>query len=220
MSTVADFVSPPPGPVQLRMNVLALVSGPVDSLPELAFAPLQAPDAVQPVASVEDQVRVDDCPETTLVGLAPRDRVGAGGVTVTVTVRLMLPPAPLQLRVKLLLAESGPLDSFPEVAFAPLQAPDAVQLVASVEDQVRVDDCPETTLVGLALKDKVGAGGVTVTVTDCVIVPPAPLQPRVKLLVLASAPVDWLPEVALAPLQAPDAVQPVALLEDQVKVAD
>jgi hypothetical protein len=35
-----------------------------------------------------------------------------------------------------------------------------------------------------------------------------------------SAPVDWLPEVALAPDQPPEAVQEVALVEDQVSVED
>ena len=35
-----------------------------------------------------------------------------------------------------------------------------------------------------------------------------------------SAPVDWLPEVALAPDQPPEAVQEVAFVEDQVSVED
>ena len=35
-----------------------------------------------------------------------------------------------------------------------------------------------------------------------------------------SAPVDWLPLVALVPLQAPLAAHEVALVEDQVKVAE
>ena len=35
-----------------------------------------------------------------------------------------------------------------------------------------------------------------------------------------SAPVDWVPEVALAPDQPPEAVQEVALVEDQVSVED
>jgi len=35
-----------------------------------------------------------------------------------------------------------------------------------------------------------------------------------------SAPVDWVPEVALAPAQPLDAVQDVAFVEDQVSVED
>ena len=35
-----------------------------------------------------------------------------------------------------------------------------------------------------------------------------------------SAPVDWLPEVALVPDQSPEAAQVVALVEDQISVED
>ena len=35
-----------------------------------------------------------------------------------------------------------------------------------------------------------------------------------------SAPVDWLPEVALAPDQPPEAVQEVAFVEDQLSIED
>jgi hypothetical protein len=44
------------------------------------------------------------------------------------------------------------------VAWLPLQAPEAVQDVASVEFQVSVDELPALTLVGVALKLTVGAG--------------------------------------------------------------
>ena len=49
-------------------------------------------------------------------------------------------------------------------------------------------------------------------------VPPDPVQARVKVLEAVRAPVDWLPEIALAPDQPPEAVQEVALVEDQVSV--
>jgi hypothetical protein len=39
-----------------------------------------------------------------------------------------------------------------------------------------------------------------------------------KLLLAVSAPVDWLPDVALVPDQSPEAVQEVALVEDQFSV--
>jgi hypothetical protein len=107
----------------------------------------------------------------------------------------------------------------PEVALLPDQAPDAVQEVALVEDQVRVDDPPLVTDAGLAVRETLGAN-VTVTVVDALCVPPAPVQERLKVLLLVSAPVDALPEVALLPDQAPDAVQEVALVEDQLRVDD
>jgi hypothetical protein len=50
--------------------------------------------------------------------------------------------------------------------------------------------------------------------------PPVPVQISVKLVVAAIAPVDWLPLVALAPVQPFEAVQPVALVELQVSVEE
>lgn len=63
-----------------------------------------------------------------------------------------------------------------------------------------------------------GAGtvGVTDTVTLRDAVPPAPLQTSVKVVVCASAVVSCDPEIALAPLQPPEAVHDVALAEDHV----
>ena len=99
----------------------------------------------------------------------------------------------------------------------PDQVPEAVQDVALVDDQVSVADPPLETLVGLALKARVGSGK-TVTVTLCIAVPPAPVQLKVNVLVAASAPVDSLPSVALVPDQAPEAVQEAALVDDHVSV--
>jgi hypothetical protein len=74
----------------------------VDSLPEVALAPDQPPEAVQDVAFVEDQVSVEDAPVATNVGLAASDTVtdGGGGEpgTVTVADALALPPEPVQER--------------------------------------------------------------------------------------------------------------------------
>jgi hypothetical protein len=130
------------------------------------------------------------------------------------------------VRVKLPLAVSAPVDWLPEVALVPDQPPEAVQEVALVEDQVSVEAPPLATEVGFAASDTVGTGGggadaaVTVTVADALALPPAPVQVSVKLLFVVSAPVDWLPEVALVPDQPPEAVQEVALVEDQVRVED
>jgi hypothetical protein len=40
------------------------------------------------------------------------------------------------------------------------------------------------------------------------------------MLVFVNAPLDWLPEVALAPDHAPEAEQEVAFVEDQLSVED
>ena len=85
---------------------------------------------------------------------------GGGGVPATVTVvdLLTLPPAPVQVRVKLPLAVSAPVDWLPDVALVPDQPFEAVQVVALVEDQVRVEDAPLATEVGFAASYRVGAG--------------------------------------------------------------
>ena len=70
---------------------------PVELEPEIERAPLQPPEAVQPVALVDDQFSVAAAPLATLLGVAVSVTVGAGGLTVTVADALALPPAPLQL---------------------------------------------------------------------------------------------------------------------------
>jgi hypothetical protein len=131
-------------------------------LPEIALPPDQPPEAVQDVASAEDQVSVDDPPLVTDVGFAENDTVGGGGDTVTVADALCAPPNPVQVRLKVPLLVSTPEVSLPEVAFAPDQPPEAVQDVAFVEDQISVDDPPLVTDVGFAASDTLGTGGIGV----------------------------------------------------------
>jgi hypothetical protein len=59
----------------------------------------------------------------------------------------------------------------------------------------------------------------TVTVAETEDVPPAPEQASTNVVVAASAPVTWEPEVGFVPLHPPEAVHEVALLEDQLRVA-
>lgn len=69
----------------------------------------------------------------------------------------------------------------------------------------------------MALIEIVGGGGpVTVTVVDAWLVPPAPVQLSVKVVLTVRLPVLAVPLVACAPLQPPEAVQPVALVLDQL----
>jgi hypothetical protein len=97
---------------------------------------------------------------------AIRVQVGGNAATVTLTDRLVVPPAPVQASVKLLLAVNAALTWLPDVALEPDQAPEALQLVAPVEDQVRVVVAPPATEVGLALSVTVGAAtGANVAVT-------------------------------------------------------
>ncbi len=154
------------------------VRAPVDAEPFVASLPDQAPEAVQEVAFVETQARVELAPLATVLGLAVKLTVGAGVVTETVADCTALPPGPTQVRVYVASALSAPVDDEPLVASLPDQAPDAVHDVAWVLDQLRVELAPLRTVLGLAITDTVGAGvaGVTETVTVCAALPPAPLQ--------------------------------------------
>jgi hypothetical protein len=74
------------------------------------------------------------------------------------------------------LAVSVPVVCDPLTALLPLQPPDAVQEVAWVADQFKVELPPLAIVLGLAMKVIVGAGVVTDTVVDCVALPPLPVQ--------------------------------------------
>jgi len=58
----------------------------VEALPEVGRVPLHPPEATQVVAFVADQLRVDDLPNDTVLGLAENVKVGAGAAGVTSTV--------------------------------------------------------------------------------------------------------------------------------------
>ena len=102
-------------------------------------------------------------------------------VVLTATVVLweagVVPLAPLQVRVNVVVALSAPVLALPVVGSLPDHPPEAVQLVAFVDDQLSVAEPPLLTVVGLALRLTVGlAGADTLTVTDCAALPPDPLQ--------------------------------------------
>lgn len=102
----------------------------------------------------------------------------------------------------------------------PDQAPEAVQEVALLDAQANVDPRPPATVLGLALKPTVTVGcELTVTVADCAALPPAPLQFRVKVVEALRAPVGCEPLTALPPDHPPEAMQEVALVADQFRVA-
>jgi hypothetical protein len=57
---------------------------------------------------------------------------------------------------------------------------------------------------------------LTVTVVDWTALPPAPVQVKVYVALAFKVPVDWDPLRPLLPDHAPEAVQTVALADDQV----
>ncbi len=191
----------------------------MDCEPLTDFVPDHAPEAVQDVALVAVQVRVELPPLVTVLGLAAKLTVGAGEVTDTVADCEALPPVPVQVMPYVVPAVSAPVDCEPLTALLPDQPPEAAQEVAFLDDQVNVAEPPLATVLGLAVKLTVGAGEVTVIVADCDALPSVPVHVMPYVVFAESAPVDCEPLTALLPDQPPEAVQAVAFLDDQVKVA-
>jgi hypothetical protein len=89
-----------------------------------------------------------------------------------VALALADPPAPVQVNVKPVLALSAAVIFDPLVLSEPLQPPEAVQVVALVELQLRVALPPAEMVIGVALKVTVGAG------VDEPLLPPPPPPPQ------------------------------------------
>ena len=115
---------------------------------------------------------------------------------------------------------NAPVDWLPLKPRLPDQSPLATQDVALAVVQFIVDDPPRTMADGAAVRVTVGGGvaGVTVTLTLRVVVPPEPVQASVNVVDCESADVVCEPEIALAPLQPPEAVHVDALVADHDKV--
>lgn len=146
------------------------------------------------------------------------------GLAVKVADALALPPAPVHVRVNTSEpAIVGVSLAMPDTASSPLHAPLAVHALAFVDDQVRAADVPTVTDVGLTVIITVGAGVTgarTVKVAAACALPPEPVQVSVNKSEPAAVGVSLaVPDTGSAPLQAPLAVQAVALVDDHVRVA-
>ncbi len=128
------------------------------------------------MALVEDQVNVELPPLATLVGLALSETLGGVAETVTVADWDAEPPAPLHVSVNVVVVVRAEVVRVPLVGSLPVQPPEALQEVAFVEDQVRVEVAPCATVLGLAEIVTAGAGVVTETVAACTALPPAPVH--------------------------------------------
>lgn len=99
--TVTLVCAVPPAPLQASVNVVALESAAVLSLPAVSRAPVQPPEAVHDVAFDVDHVNVLVPPLLTEVGEAVSVTTGAGvgALTDTVALACAVPPVPVQLSV-------------------------------------------------------------------------------------------------------------------------
>lgn len=191
------------------------------SEPALDFTPLQSPVAVHVDALVLLQVSVVDPPLSTALGTALKVTVGAGVDTVMVVLWLAVPPAPVHAKVYVPLLVRLVRLNVPEVALAPLHAPDAAHDVTFVLVQLSVLSLPLFTTAGVALIETVGigvGGGCTVTSAELLALPPSPVQVSVYVAFAVSTAVLCVPVSATAPDHAPDATQAVAAVLDQLNV--
>jgi len=78
---------------------LPVAVGVTDCEPLVALDPVQALEAVQPVASVVVQLSVEACPRMIVPGDAPSVSVGGGRTTCSVVETVMSPPVPVQVSV-------------------------------------------------------------------------------------------------------------------------
>ena len=74
------------------------------------------------------------------------------------------------------LAVRGPVDCEPLAFLVPDHAPEAAHWLAFWLLQVRFEEAPELTVLGLACRVTTTGMAVTETVTDCVAEPPGPVQ--------------------------------------------
>jgi hypothetical protein len=114
---------------------------------------------------------------------------------------------------------TGDTDSVPPlVDFAPLQPPEAVQLVAPLTVHASVELFPRPIRAGVAVS--VTSGGFTTTVVVRVTVPPGPEHWIVYEVVFAGETDSEPPVADLAPAQPPEALQVVALVTVQFRFDD
>ena len=174
--TVADWAAVPPVPVQVSVKVVLAFIAPEDCEPLTALVPDHPPEPEHDVAFFAAQVSVVEAPEVTVLGAAVSVTEGAEAETVMVADWVAEPPVPVQVNSYSVVLDRAAVDQVPLVPTAPCQPPEAVQAVALVELQRRLDVLPAATVVGEADMMIVGTGEVTTTSADCEADPPLPVQ--------------------------------------------
>jgi hypothetical protein len=156
IDTIVDWVACPCAPVQVNVKVELADSEPLDCEPLVAFLPDHAPEATHQSASSVDQVRVEAPPGLTVVGVAVSTITGARPDTETVVDCVTDPAAPVHTSSYSVVLESFPVDQVPLVAKGPCHPPDPVHAVAFCAFHVRVEMPFLGTVVGAAVRVRVG----------------------------------------------------------------
>ena len=155
-----DSVALPPAPVQVRLNVLSAISGPVDCEPVVGRLPDQSPEALQSLVLPLFQLKVVDSPSAKLDEFTVKLTQGADGdMTVMLAESFTLPPLPLQVRMNSEFVIIPLITCVPDVALYPDHPPDAIQSLACLLFQLIVVEPFTGTVVGLADNNSVGSFG-------------------------------------------------------------
>ena len=137
---------------------MVVAAGVTLSVPLIASAPVQPPLAVQDVAFVLDQVRVELPPEEMAVGLADSVTVGAAGFTVTVAVWVAAAPAAfVTVREYIVVTGGVTLTVCPLVT---AMFPGAMTPVPLAKTAVKLEELPVVIAAGLAVKLVMAGAGV------------------------------------------------------------
>jgi len=137
---------------------VVVAAGVTLSVPLIASAPVQPPLAVQDVAFVLDQVRVELPPEEMVVGLADSVTVGAAGFTVTVAVWVAAAPAAfVTVREYIVVTGGVTLTVCPLVT---AMFPGAMTPVPLAKTAVKLEELPVVIAAGLAVKLVMAGAGV------------------------------------------------------------
>ena len=132
----------PPGPVQVRPKS-EVADGDTASDPAVPLAPFHPPLAKQLAVLLELHVREVLEPAMIVSGLPEKASPGCSttGVTVILTELVALPVVFIQV-ITYVVVVAGEIDSLPERVFEPLHPSDALQDVALLDAQERIEDCP------------------------------------------------------------------------------
>jgi hypothetical protein len=143
-----------------------------------------------------------------------------GTIATVAVVAALVPPEPVQANEYVVFSVRAPVLWLPLAALVPVQPPEAVQEVALVELHVSVEDWPLAIVVGFAVSVAVRTGAMVTVADATALVPPAPVHVNEYEVVAVRVPVLWVPLAVFVPVQPPEAVQEVALVELQVSVED
>jgi hypothetical protein len=175
--TVTVAVAVPPGPVAVAVYVVVAAGV---TVAELAGAkPVPTPLSISTVvAFVVDHESVEEAPGAIDIGNALKVIVGAGDRAATVTWAVAVPPEPVAVATKVVVVFTTTVavpESPSEVWSSPRMLGVTLNAVAFVVVHVNVTKPPAATELTSEVKVIVGGAAVTVMVTVCEVVPPAPV---------------------------------------------